>query len=433
VPLAQCDSPPRARMPISTMMPAPMVGHVQVLHHGVPQLLYGPPPRARTADVIPRLPQIRYGASQRARSVDIIPRRSQSSKLAGTFVFFAVANRVFNRILLVPLAQHTYFLAQVTSFAQLTGHTTVLKRRAARGFVTGSMLRFILNNMWMIGAVGVCEGLCYPLVFLGAAGLPGGTVQILNQALVPFTVLFSFLFLNRRYSIRQLSGVAFVLGGVVLAALAAAGPPGAAAVSSRTGLASMICPHSVVCVIAYALLAGSQTIKDAIFTRFKTFKESQPDDGFQELEASLLTASAAAAQVCTTLMLWPLLLLVRANGIGGWGYWLDGARRISGSVELLAPFMTFAYWSCNIGFTMSATMVVNQASAATLVLLNALVLPISALMFCCPLPLMQRQAFHWQFLLSLVLVVFGNVIYSSSPQRKTDPPKAAKDKSVLNE
>ncbi|CAE7334614.1 crtp2, partial [Symbiodinium sp. CCMP2456] len=84
------------------------------------------------------------------------------------------------------------------------------------GQITKSMWDYAMSNPVLLGAFGLCEGAFFPLVFYSAARLPGSLVQVLNQSLIPFTVLFSFIFLSRRYDRIQLLGVLVVLCGVTL-------------------------------------------------------------------------------------------------------------------------------------------------------------------------------------------------------------------------
>lgn len=62
--------------------------------------------------------------------------------------------------------------------------------------------------------------------------------------------------------------------------------------------------------------------------------------------------------------------------------------------------------------TIFATLLVQRSSAATVVLANVLCLPLIALLFCCPLPLLEPQPFRWRFAASLVMVVVGNLIFN---------------------
>lgn len=78
-----------------------------------------------------------------------------------------------------------------------------------------ALLDFVWSlSIWMMH-VGECsrhtrptpsirgEGCFYPMVFAAAAKLPGGLVQVLNQSIVPYTVLFSAIALEQIDAVRH--------------------------------------------------------------------------------------------------------------------------------------------------------------------------------------------------------------------------------------
>ncbi|CAL1171413.1 unnamed protein product [Cladocopium goreaui] len=178
-----------------------------------------------------------------------------SVNLPVLFVSAAVANRVSNRVLLAPLLHHTYFLALTTTVAQLVVYLTWLKRRCRKGLVQDLMWSFAKRNPALITAFGMCEGAFFPLVFYSAARLPGSLVQVLNQTLIPSTVLLSCLFLRRRYDILQITGVAVVLAGV-------------AAFTSFPRTSGSVAVVAL-CIAAYGLQAGAMVLKEVVFSRYQ--------------------------------------------------------------------------------------------------------------------------------------------------------------------
>ncbi|CAK9063194.1 Protein CLT3, partial [Durusdinium trenchii] len=143
-------------------------------------------------------------------------RALQRAALPVIFVSAAVANRVSNRVLLAPLLKHTYFLALTTTIAQLAAYVGWLQLRLRKGLVSSSMWSFAKRNPALIAAFGLCEGAFFPLVFYSAARLPGSLVQVLNQTLIPSTVVLSILFLRKRYDAVQIIGVVAALAGVAV-------------------------------------------------------------------------------------------------------------------------------------------------------------------------------------------------------------------------
>ncbi|CAJ1423895.1 unnamed protein product [Effrenium voratum] len=366
-------------------------------------------------------PAFSVAARRRERAKAVLPRgvplpavagRSWSSDrgqfgsgavLVLTFLGSAVANRVANRILLVPMAKHSLFLSLATSAVQLTAYALLLACRAWRRLAVRPLRMFLADFWFPLCLTGLCEGCFYPLVFAAAAKLPGGLVQVLNQSIVPYTVLFSVLLLNRSYELIQLAGVAIVLLGVLLAA---AVPPG---VPHLPGQASL--PDVLQCAGAYSLLAMGVTLKDLILKQSQGGEVPMP----QELIILTVCTATAAVQLVAQLVALPWVLpeLDERHRIFAAGW-----HQLLGAEIPATPWIALTYWACNVIFSLSALRLVRRASAATVVLTNVVALPMSALIFCFPLPLLERQHFRSHFAVSLLLVVAGNLLYGSTSWRR---------------
>jgi len=309
-------------------------------------------------------------------------------------VGFAVANRVSNRLLLVPMAGHSLALALATSFVQLFAYTVLLAFRIRSGSVTRQMLDFAVSRWRVFVAIGMCEGSFYPLVFASSSKLPGGLVQVLNQTIVPYTLLFSVVILGRRFSQEQLLGVITVIAGVLLAS----GP-----LEHR----GRICLGPILqCAGAYGFLAMAVTLKDLVFAS----AHAKGSDGTKGIDTSLVCAATAAVQLLVQLLALPILL----PGSPRLPVIAAGLQQLASEMDPMARWLALTYWTCNVAFSLTAMRLVRQASAATVVLSNVAALPLSALLFCCPLPLLRPEAFRWKFVLSLLVIIAGNLLYGSS-------------------
>lgn len=320
--------------------------------------------------------------------------------LPSGFVTTAVANRVSNRVLLVFMMRHSYFLAMATSIVQLAVYVVLLWNRARRGLVTGSMWKFAAQNPWLLASFGACEGAFLPLVFFAAARLPGALVQVLNQMLIPFTVLFSTALLSRRYTKTEMLGVSTVLAGVILLAVL---PADVAAAMASAG-------HSrgrdiLLCITAYALLAMGMVIKEIVLTKYTKENPDTPEQGF---DYALFIASATFARTLVVLGGWPIFNYIAAPGASIWSNVVDGLNILQQPfVFSLAGF----YWVSNTILGITAMLLVQKSTAACVVLANVVALPLSTLLFCCRLPVLEPEPFKWRLIASLALVVFGNVLY----------------------
>jgi len=322
--------------------------------------------------------------------------------LITVFVGLAVVHRVSHRVLLVPLHDHTQFLALVTAAVQLLTYSTLCWCQTRTGHVTPEMQRFVAENSGCVAAIGLFEGIFFPLVMLGAAQLPGAMVQVLNQALVPATVTFSAVLLGRRYNAGQLFGVGLVLAGVF-----AGSEPGQLAGGLGSLANDCLSASAAICIAAYCFLAMAVTLKEAVFVRWK--EQALSGKAQQPLNTSLLCARAALPQFTLQFTLW---IATASSTIHGRVHvLLEGIKAMLGFHEPCAPGLSLLYWACNIGFTFAALRLVRRGSAATVVLANVIALPLTALVFCWKLPLLPPQQFHWHFAFGLALVVVGNYVY----------------------
>ncbi|CAL1171411.1 unnamed protein product [Cladocopium goreaui] len=332
-----------------------------------------------------------------------------SVNLPVLFVSAAVANRVSNRVLLAPLLHHTYFLALTTTVAQLVVYLTWLKRRCRKGLVQDLMWSFAKRNPALITAFGMCEGAFFPLVFYSAARLPGSLVQVLNQTLIPSTVLLSCLFLRRRYDILQITGVAVVLAGV-------------AAFTSFPRTSGSVAVVAL-CIAAYGLQAGAMVLKEVVFSRYQKNPAGScaghANDGIGgdrclPFDPALFLTAGTGCRLLVQFLAWPVFQQL-TQGLSLRSCFAAGFQAMQQPSVL--PLVVF-YIAANVALSITALLLVQKTSAAATVLANVVALPLSALVFCLPLPLLEQQAFHWQFALSLVLIVLGNLLYSHRSLRE---------------
>ncbi|KAN0035946.1 hypothetical protein ACTA71_005240 [Dictyostelium dimigraforme] len=69
---------------------------------------------------------------------------------------------------------------------------------------------------WKFAIMGALDAVTGYFVVIGGIKTSGPLQQLLNQSVIPFTMLLSFIFLKERYSIIQLGGSFIIIGGVVV-------------------------------------------------------------------------------------------------------------------------------------------------------------------------------------------------------------------------
>lgn len=272
-----------------------------------------------------------------------------------------------------------------------------------------SMWSFAKRNPALITAFGMCEGAFFPLVFYSAARLPGSLVQVLNQTLIPSTVLLSCLFWRRRYDILQITGVAVVLAGV-------------AAFTSFPRTSGSVAVVAL-CIAAYGLQAGAMVLKEVVFSRYQKNPAGScvghANDGIGgdrclPFDPALFLTAGTGCRLLVQFLAWPVFQQL-TQGLSLRSCFAAGFQAMQQPSVL--PLVVF-YIAANVALSITALLLVQKTSAAATVLANVVALPLSALVFCLPLPLLEQQAFHWQFAMSLVLIVLGNLLYSHRSLRE---------------
>lgn len=228
---------------------------------------------------------------------------------------------------------------------------------------------------------------------------------MLNQTLIPSTVLLSCLFLRRRYDILQITGVAVVFAGV-------------AAFTSfprTSGSAAVV----ALCIAAYGLQAGAMVLKEVVFSRYQKDPAGHSNDGIDgdrclPFDPALFLTAGTSCRFLVQFLAWPLFQQL-TNGLRLRSCFAAGFQAMQQPTVL--PLVVF-YIAANVALSITALLLVQKTSAAATVLANVVALPLSALIFCLPLPLLEQQAFHWEFAMSLVLIVLGNLLYSHRSLRE---------------
>ncbi|KAE9603820.1 putative chloroquine-resistance transporter [Lupinus albus] len=169
-------------------------------------------------------------------------------------VTLAIANRVLYKLALVPMKNYPFFLAQFTTFGYVAVYFTILYLRYCARIVTNDMLSIPKSPFLAIGfleALGVASGMS------AAAILPGPVIPILSQTFLVWQLMFSTLFLGRRYSINQLAGCLLVAAGVVVA------------IASGSNAGHMLSKVELfwpaLMIVSGAFQAGASVIKEYVF------------------------------------------------------------------------------------------------------------------------------------------------------------------------
>ncbi|XP_068658856.1 protein CLT1, chloroplastic-like isoform X2 [Aristolochia californica] len=169
-------------------------------------------------------------------------------------VVLGVGNRVLYKLALIPLRQYPFFLAQLATFGYVVVYFLILHFRYNAGIVTDEMLS--LSKTPYV-AIGLFEALAAASGMAAGANLSGASIPILSQTFLVWQLLFSVLFLGRRYKLNQIFGCVFVVIGVIVTV---ASGSGAGLSMKEYGIF-----WSLLMVISFMLQAADTVLKEVVF------------------------------------------------------------------------------------------------------------------------------------------------------------------------
>ncbi|KAM9965942.1 hypothetical protein ACTFIR_006125 [Dictyostelium discoideum] len=133
------------------------------------------------------------------------------------YVVLYVTSGVINSVLLKKVmnkfTNYAFFLSQLTNFGYVPifGAVTAYKIFFTKD-IPQETRDFPTRKFAIMGALDAITGF---FVVIGGVSTSGPLQQLLNQAIIPFTMIASFIFLKERYSLIQLGGALVIIGGVV--------------------------------------------------------------------------------------------------------------------------------------------------------------------------------------------------------------------------
>lgn len=130
------------------------------------------------------------------KKAKIYPSRSL---LPALFVGASVTNRVIYRILLVPMKNYTFLVSIFVSMCYVLIYGIILNYRFRSGIVSKEMLNFARQKWKSFALIGAMEAITFTIQLYTAARLPGALIGILSQGTLPFTMIFSAIFRQKRY------------------------------------------------------------------------------------------------------------------------------------------------------------------------------------------------------------------------------------------
>ncbi|KAF1893862.1 hypothetical protein Lal_00002401 [Lupinus albus] len=323
-------------------------------------------------------------------------------------VTLAIANRVLYKLALVPMKNYPFFLAQFTTFGYVAVYFTILYLRYCARIVTNDMLSIPKSPFLAIGfleALGVASGMS------AAAILPGPVIPILSQTFLVWQLMFSTLFLGRRYSINQLAGCLLVAAGVVVA------------IASGSNAGHMLSKVELfwpaLMIVSGAFQAGASVIKEYVFVDSAIRLKNKSLDIF------VVNSFGSGFQALFVLLFLPLLSNLKGIALvqlpsylkSGAACFLNlGAPKPSCDG---APLLPVLYIITNLAFNISLLNVVKSSSAVVASLMVMLSVPVSVYILSLPLPyLPEGTSLSPNFVLGCAILVCGLFLYNTARPAK---------------
>lgn len=130
------------------------------------------------------------------------------------YVLSGVINSVYLKKLMNNFANYAFFLNQLTNYGYIPIFgSVVLYELKFTKLITQDQKDFPWYKFFIMGALDAVNGY---IVVIGGVGTSGTMQQLLTQAIIPVTMIGSFIFLKERYSLIQIGGSLLIVAGVVL-------------------------------------------------------------------------------------------------------------------------------------------------------------------------------------------------------------------------
>ncbi|KAK6130536.1 hypothetical protein DH2020_035717 [Rehmannia glutinosa] len=287
---------------------------------------------------------------------------------SATTLVLGIWIRVFQKLALVPMKEYPFFLAQFNSFVYVAIYFSVLRVRYNAGITTDEMLAIPKSPFIVIGFL---ESISILSAMYAGAVLPGPAIPLLYQTFLVWQLVFSSLFLGRRYSLNQILGCFLVAAGVVVAVTSGA---------SNSRLLSGIGPlWPAIMIASSAFQAGASIVKESVFVSAAARLKGKPLDIF------IVSSFGSGFQALFILLFLPILSNMKGIPIS----------------ELPSYFKSGAACFLNIG--------------------SNTIVPISIFVLSLPLPYLPKGvSLSPSFLLGSVILVVGLILYNAPWSRKQE-------------
>ncbi|XP_064992895.1 protein CLT1, chloroplastic-like [Musa acuminata AAA Group] len=348
--------------------------------------------------------------------VEVEGQRSRAAEVlaaAAVTVVLGTGNRVLQKLALVPLKEYPFFLAQFTTFGYLVVYFSILCIRYHTGIVTDEMLSLPKTPFL---AVGLLEALAAASGMAAGAVLSGASIPVLSQTFLVWQLLFSVIFLKRRYRFNQILGCLLVMVGVVITVTS-----GSVAGMSLKNAGIF---WSLLMITSFLFQAADTILKEMIFLDAAKKLKGGSVDLF------VVNSFGSAFQALFICILMPFLSKL-------WGihfsqlpsYIRDGTACFLNIGSLSkgcegAPILPVLFVIVNMAFNISLLHLLKISSAVVSCLASTFAVPLAIYAFTLPLPYIgAASSLPTGFIAGAAVLVSGLLLYCWAPSRSPSHTK----------
>lgn len=144
------------------------------------------------------------------------PDKADNKTLAAVFigmVIVGLGNKVFNKLMTIPMYNYPNFLNLLTSFVYIPVCFAYIIPMARYGYIPQEQFDVPKKTFAIMGAL---DALASIMQIFGATYLPGPLIILLLQAAIPVSMVISRYLVNAQYNMYQYFGALIVAGGIMI-------------------------------------------------------------------------------------------------------------------------------------------------------------------------------------------------------------------------
>ncbi|KAF4659238.1 hypothetical protein FOL46_006655 [Perkinsus olseni] len=310
---------------------------------------------------------------------------------------------VAGKIRAQPLGPYSGFVTAIANaVVYFVIYTSVCLYRYTMGYITKQQVNFIWSRggEWRLLAIaGLCDVMGQILQFIGQPYVSVMVYQLMLQAQVPFTALWSATLLHVKYVAVELVGLLVVILGSATAFMQL----------SQGGVSSTNIPMATLVCLSTACTAMSFTLKEMVFRRYT----AKYGDG---LDIFVVNSGASVFSLCWSLPVSSVIEWLRQPA--GFGERLeDGffclvADRPTELTSCRYATVTYVvYMSLNIFYNISVYALVAKHSALLTFVCMKLTAPLAAILSLVPWPLIGSSRIPSTEWVALAVILAGVFLF----------------------